>query len=493
VEALRIAWSSDPTTLDPALVVDVVGSSAAALLWEGLVTFDADGRPAPALASRWELSADGLEYRFAIDENARASDGSRLGASDVAASFRRLLDPATASPRAWVLERIEGAAEFRDRKTDSVAGLSVDAEGLLVIRLTEPSASFLGLLAMPNAGVLPAGRCDPARASTGPWVLVEHVRDSHLLFRANPHWHGQAPGFRELRVRILPEEFTRVAEFEVGNLDVLEVPASASKRLSEGEHAARVHRQVALVTEYVGLNNDDPVLRDPRVRRALNHAVDVDLILEAVLGGRGVRAAGAVPPSLPGGGGGTPYAHDPALARRLLDEAGVPADWTLTLWQRPSPLGSQVLEAIQADLARLGVHAEIRLRDWNALKAAIDRGEPQAFFINWYADYPDAENFLVPLFHSSNIGGGGNRARFRDPEVDRDLERLDREADSVRRAALARDLDRRILERAPWIYLWHPVLEVAVAERIAGFRPHPVPSCERWLDVRLAAGAPGTS
>jgi ABC-type transport system substrate-binding protein len=200
-----------------------------------------------------------------------------------------------------------------------------------------------------------------------------------------------------------------------------------------------------------------------------------------------------VPPSLPGGGGGIPYAHDPALARRLLDEATVPADWTLTLWQRPSPLGSQVLEAIQADLARLGLRAEIRLRDWNALKAAIDRGEPQAFFINWFADYPDAENFLVPLFHSSNIGGGGNRARFRDPDVDRDLERLDREADPARRAALAKDLDRRILDEAPWIYLWHPVLEVAVAERVEGFRPHPVPACERWLDVRLAARPPGTS
>jgi peptide/nickel transport system substrate-binding protein/oligopeptide transport system substrate-binding protein len=490
---LRIAWSSDPATLDPALAVDVVGSSAVALLCEGLVTFDAGGRPVPALASSWEVSNDGLEYRFTIDENARASDGSSLGAGDVVASFRRLLDPETASPRAWVLERIAGAEEFRAGTADSVAGLLVEADGTLVIRLGAPSASFLGLLAMPNAGVLPAGVADPATVSTGPWVLAERVRDSHLLFRANPHWHGRAPGFRELHVRILPEEFTRVAEFEVGNLDVLEVPASASKRFRDSEFASRLHRQVALVTEYVGLNNDDPVLADPRVRRALNHAIDVDLILEKVLGGRGVRSSGAVPPSLPGGESREPFAHDPALARRLLDEAGVPGDWTLTLWQRPSPLASQVLEAIQSDLTRLGVKAEIRLRDWNALKAAIDRGEPQSFFINWYADYPDAENFLVPLFHSSNIGGGGNRARYRDPAVDADLARLDRETDPERRAALARDLDGRIRNEAPWIYLWHPILEVAVAERVAGFRPHPVPACERWLDVRLEAAPAGAS
>jgi len=459
-----------------------------ALLCEGLVTFDAEGRPAPALASRWEVSEEGLRYRFTIDPDARASDGSSLGARDVVTSFLRLLDPATASPRAWVLERIVGAREFREGRADGVSGLSIDGDGALVVELAEPSASFLGLLAMPNAGVLPAGVDDPASVSTGPWTLVERVRDSHLLFRANPHWHGRPPGFRELFVRILPDEFTRVAEFEVGHLDVLEVPASASKRFRE-ELPQRVQRQVALVTEYVGLNQDDPVLADPRVRRALNHAVDVDLILESVLGGRGVRSVGAIPPSLPGGGGGEPFAHDPALARRLLDEAGVPSDWTLTLWQRPSPLASQVLEAIQADLAHVGVSARIRVRDWNALKDAIDRGEPQAFFINWYADYPDAENFLVPLFHSSNIGGGGNRARFRDAAIDAELDGLDRETDPERRAAIARELDRKIHDRAPWIYLWHPILEVAVADRIAGYRPHPVPACERWLDARLEAAA----
>lgn len=493
-ERLRIAWSSDPATLDPALAVDVVGSAAVALLCEGLVTFDAEGRPGPALASAWNVSPDGLQYRFTIDENARSSDGTALTAHDVVGSYRRLLDPATASPRAWVLERIAGAAEFRAGHADSIAGLAIDPEGRLVIRLATPSASFLGLLAMPNAGVLAGGAEDPAQVSTGPWVLVERVRDSHLLFRANPHWHGRAPGFRELHVRILPEEFTRVAEFEVGNLDVLEVPPSASKRFRASAFADRLQRQVSLVTEYVGLNNEDPVLSDSRVRTALNHAVDVDLILEKVLGGRGVRSTGAVPPSLPGGGGrGLFFEHDPALARKLLEAAGVPDDWTLTLWQRPSPLASQVLEAIQSDLTKVGVTAEIRLRDWNALKSAIDRGEAQAFFINWYADYPDAENFLVPLFHSSNIGGGGNRARFRDPAVDADLVRLDRETDPDRRAALARDLDRRIQVAAPWIYLWHPILEVAVSERIEGFSLHPVPACERWLDVRLAAPAPGAS
>jgi ABC-type transport system substrate-binding protein len=368
-------------------------------------------------------------------------------------------------------------------------GLRATPEGAVAITLRAPSASFLGLLAMPNAVVLPRGSDGSGTVSTGPWVLVGHVRDSHLKFRSNPEWHGKRPAFEEIRVRILPEEFTRVAEFEVGNLDVLEVPASASRRFRDDPVlSARVHRQVALVTEYVGLNNDDSVLSDPRVRRALNHAVNVDLILEKVLEGRGVRASGAIPPTLPGGGSGVPYPFDPDEARRLLVAANVPAGWTLQLWQRPSPLASQVLEAVQADLRRAGIAAEIRLRDWSALKATIDRGEAPSFFINWFADYPDPENFLVPLFHSRNIGGGGNRARFRDLEIDGRLEALDRQADPAARAAAARGLDADIHARSPWIYLWHPILEMAVSARVEGFVPHPIPSAERWLDVRPAAG-----
>lgn len=456
-----------------------------ALLFEGLVVFDAEGRLAPGVAARWETSEDGRRWRFFLDPNAKDSEGRALTATDVAASFRRVLDPRTASPRSWVLENIRGAAEFHAGRSDSLPGL-VAGDGVLAIELEAPTPSFGALLAMPSAAVLPQGTDVSGRVSTGPWTLVEHVRDSHLLLRRNPHWHGEAPAFEELEVRILPEEFTRVAEFEVGRLDVLEIPASESARFRSDERfSARVHRQVLLAVEYIGLSNDDPVLRDPRVRRALNRAVNVDLILERILGGRGVRAAGAVPPVL--GGGGETYAYDPDAARKQLMECRLPAKWELELWQRPSPLAAQVLEAVQADLAAVGVRAVVRVRDWSALKASIDKGETPAFFANWYADYPDAENFLVPLFHSRNIGGGGNRARFHDAQVDSMLEALGAIPDAAARAEACRAIDRRVHEAAPWIYLWHPASEICVSERLSGFQPSRVPTSERWIHVRPVA------
>lgn len=469
----------------------MVGGAVVSLLHQGLVTFDREGAVAPGLATEWTLSGNGREWRFLLDPKARDSAGNAVGAAEVVASFERVLSPETGSPRAWVLLPIRGADEFREGAADTIAGLR-EEDGELVIELTRPKASFLGFLAMPNAAVLPAGGDVSGHVTTGPWRLVERVRDSHLRFERNPNWHGTPPSVRTLHVRILPEEFTRVAEFEVGNLDLLEIPETESHRFRDDSRlAGEIHRQVALVTEYIGLNTEDAVLRDPRIRRALNHAVNVEQILATILSGRGERAHGAVPPTLSRGVPAAPYAFDPDRARALLAEAGVPDDWVLELWQRPNPKVSQVLEAVQADLDRVGIRSEIRLRDWSALKTSIDRGETAAFFVNWYADYPDAENFLMPLFHSSNIGGGGNRARFANGEIDARLTELESLADPELRAEAAGKLDRRIHDLAPWIYLWHPVLEVATAPRVEGYRPHPIASAERWLEVELRE-APGS-
>lgn len=455
------------------------------------MTIGRDGTIAPGLARSWDIDSTGTTYTFHLDPGALASDGSKVGASVARASFERLLDPAHPSPRAWVLEGIEGATAYTRGEAKEVAGIRILDEATLEIRLARPKASFLGLLAMPNAAVTVSNGGADGAVSTGPWILTERVAGSRLRFARNPHWHGASPRFDEILVRILSEEFTRVAEFEVGHLDVLEIPASQAKRLKDDpKYAPRITRQVALVTDYIGLNHEDPVLRDSRVRRALNHAVHVDRILETILEGRGVRATGAVPPGIPGGGGGEPFAYDLDRAKALLAEANVPAEWTLQLWQRPNPIVSQVLEAVQADLRAVGVQAEILQRDWGALKAAIDRGETAAFYMNWYADYPDAENFLVPLFHSANIGGGGNRARLRDTRVDALLDRLESERDPDARAAMARAADSTIAAGAPWIYLWHPAQEVVTSERVTGWSPHPVPACERWIEIDRAAGTP---
>ena len=133
--------------------------------------------------------------------------------------------------------------------------------------------------------------------------------------------------------------------------------------------------------------------------------------------------------------------------------------------------------------------AVLRVRDWSALKTSIDHGETPAFFANWYADYPDPENFLAPLFHSRNIGGGGTARASTMPAIDSALDALERETDPAARAERSAAIDRSVHEACPWIYLWHPASEVCVSERLEGYRPSTVPAAQRWLDVRLVLEA----
>jgi peptide/nickel transport system substrate-binding protein/oligopeptide transport system substrate-binding protein len=485
---LRLAWSADPVSLDPARAVDVVGGSVVALLYEGLVTFDADGHLAPGVAARWESSGEGRTWRFFLDPTAQDSEGHPIGAPEVVASFRRLLLPSTASPRSWVLERVRGAREFRDGRADSIAGLSA-VDGAIVVELESPSTSFPSLLAMPNAAILPAGGDASGRVSTGPWVLVEHVRDSHLLLRRNPHWHGARAAFEEIQVRILPEEFTRVAEFEVGNLDVLEVPASESARFRADARFAPASAPPGAARGGVrGVEQRGPRAARParaqgaeprgerrpplgaRARRAGRAGVGRDSARSSRRRkGRGVRFR-------PGRGA-------PA-ARRVQGSLGLGPSCGGAGPHRLASAGSD-----QADLAAVGVKAVLRVRDWSALKTSIDHGETPAFFANWYADYPDPENFLAPLFHSRNIGGGGTARASTMPAIDSALDALERETDPAARAERSAAIDRSVHEACPWIYLWHPASEVCVSERLEGYRPSTVPAAQRWLDVRLVLEA----
>jgi peptide/nickel transport system substrate-binding protein/oligopeptide transport system substrate-binding protein len=241
-----------------------------------------------------------------------------------------------------------------------------------------------------------------------------------------------------------------------------------------------------LAVVYIGLNCERTPWNRPEARRALNHGVDVGAILASVGGGLGRRAAGSVPAGLDGHDPDrAPYAFDPAAARRLLRAAGVEEGQSIEVWYRPNPATLEILEAVQADWTRLGLEVELVPRDWSALKAAIDQGSPDAFYLDWHADYPDAENFLFPLFHSSNVGGGGNRARYESARVDSILEAAQRQTDPARRAELYRQADGAVFEDAPWVYLWFPVQVLARGERVPGYRPPLLFNAERFEGLRL--------
>jgi peptide/nickel transport system substrate-binding protein/oligopeptide transport system substrate-binding protein len=485
---VRLALQTEPTTLDPAYSVDFSSGRIASLVHSNIVAFDADARIVPDLARSWDVLDGGRRYVFHLG-GGRFSNGRPVTASDVVYSMRRLLDPETVSPRWWLLKPLKGAAAFHGGGAwDAESARALD-DSTVVMRLEYPVAHFLGLLAMPAAGIVCREEVERlgkgygrAPCGSGPWEVSAWSEGDEILLAPNPGYPGPRTPLAGLSFRVIPEQMTQIAEFEVGSLDVLEVPRAELEHWRAAGTSLLSREELRVV--YIGFNTTRPPFGDPRVRRALNMAVDVEKIIAHVLFGAGTRSRGVVPPSLRGAPEpGERYPFDPARARTLLAEAGYPRGFTMELWQRENPEAGRILESVQGYLADVGVTAKLVTREWGAFKEAIDRGTPDAFFIDWIADYPDAENFLAPLFLSANIGGGGNRTGYRNARVDSILDAAAACLDAGTRGELYRTAEDIVYGDAPWLFLWFPEKYEVVSPRLTGYRIPLIFNGQRFLEA----------
>lgn len=479
--------SYDPRSLDPALSTDVPTGEMAALVYDGLTQFDADGRLLPALADRWTAERDGRRYVFHLRPGVRFHDGRALSAADVRGSLLRVLDPSSRGGRAWPLYPIAGAREYQGGTARDVSGLTTLGDTAVAFDLTEPFAVFPKFLAMPVAAIVPMPAppdLGERPVGTGPWRFLAWQHDDYLLFSRNADYWGTHAAVETLSVRIVPEPLTRSAEFESGRLSVMEIPFGETGKW-EAEHPTWLRRKPALRVTYVALNTRRGPLRDARVRRAINQAVDVPEILRTIWSGRGILARGSIPPSLPGGDTTRArYEYDPAAARRLLADAGFANGIDLQLWRTGSNVElGRVCQAIQTDLEKVGIRVEIVVRDASSQREAARKGDADMAILDWYADYPDGDNFLYPLFHSASFGPGGNYAFYQDPGTDSLIERARRTLDDAARTDLYRRIDDRVYHAAPWLYLWFPVDLWAVRPDVSGWDIPVIFNGQHWTGV----------
>jgi peptide/nickel transport system substrate-binding protein/oligopeptide transport system substrate-binding protein len=491
VEARDLVYyeTYDPRSLDPALSTDVPTGEMVTLLFDGLTQFDADGRLLPSLSDRWTADRKAQRYVFHLRSGVTFHDGRPLVAADVKRSFLRVLDPRARGGRVWPLLPIAGAADYADGRARDVRGIELLADTAVAFTLTEPLAVFPKFLAMPVASVVPSSvPADFAQrpVGTGPWRFVAWEHDDYLRFARNPSYWGGAPQAESLTVRIVPEPLTRAAEFLAGRLSVAEIPFGETVKWQQ-EHPDWLRRKAALRVVYVALNNRRGPLRDPHVRRAINHAVNVPEILRTVWNSRGVAAAGSIPPALGGSDAGRrAYAYDTAAARRLLQTAGYPDGFALQLWRSGTNVElGRVAQAIQAQLAAVGIRIEIVSRDASSMREAARNGDTDMALLDWWADYPDADNFLYPLFHSASFGPGGNVSFYSDRVTDSLILAARRTVDQQAREALYRRIENRVHEAAPWLYLWFPVDLWAVQPSIDGWDVPVIFNGQRWTKARV--------
>jgi peptide/nickel transport system substrate-binding protein/oligopeptide transport system substrate-binding protein len=145
-----------------------------------------------------------------------------------------------------------------------------------------------------------------------------------------------------------------------------------------------------------------------------------------------------------------------------------------------------IIEVIQNYLTKVGLKVEIIQLDWSALKHAVNEGEPDAFWLSWWADYPDPENFLYPLFHSASVGSGGNRTRCIDLQLDRLIETAQRTMNEKQRYRLYREAEDRIIKNAPWVFMWHRADYFVIQPWVKDFKIYPIYSIDKRVDITVS-------
>ncbi|MEE8436982.1 MAG: ABC transporter substrate-binding protein [Candidatus Neomarinimicrobiota bacterium] len=485
VSRLNLAISSDIRGFDPALAVDIRSGQTMSLTYDNLVQFGTGTKLKPGLAHSWEVDSLGLNYIFHLRKGVKFQDGTPLNASAVIYSFQRILDPNTNSPQTWLFDRLQGAQDFMAGRTSTISGLRANDDYTVALTIREPFAPFIQYLAMPSAAIVNPGQIDnigEEPAGSGPWILEHWERDGVLKFIRNDNYWGPRPKQKYLQFRIISEAMARTAEFEAGNLDLMDLAENDLPRWREQtEWQERIFQIENLDIWYIGLNCSRPPFNDLRLRRALNLSLDREKILDLLLNGAASPAAGPVPPSLR-----TdklkPYPYDPARARELIKDAGYGSGLVTRLWVGGGSEMYYVLEALQSDWAAVGIQVDLLRSDWNVFKTAVREGKPDMYYLNWRADYPDPENFLFPLFNS--IESEQKRNRYSSSHADSLIALVQTTPPGPKRRKLISLTNRFIFEEAPWVFLWHKRGHVVVQPWIENYTPKLIFNAEKYLDIR---------
>ena len=487
--------NANPATLDPALITDVQSSVIAAKLFNGLVRLNDRVDIAPDIADRWELSKDGKTYRFLLKKGILFSNGREVTAQDFKYSFERVLRPATRSPNTWVFDKVEGAKHFREGKAEGVEGFRVISPYVLEIRLTQPFSPFLKMLTMTLAYVVPREVVEnqgsdfaATPVGTGPYVLRELLPSQEVVLKRNEqHFDGSAH-LDGIVYRIIPEDLTALTEFELGNIDILQIPASAYQKFTKDtKWKPYIESIQGLNTYYLGLNTSRPPLNNLWLRKAIGLAIDRRKILETFYEGRGRLAEGPVPDLLRTweiDAISPIHQYAPALSRKIIKDQAL-SGMKLSLYVTADQEAVDLAEIIQGYLTEAGLTVSIRQLEWSAYKEAINKGEPDMFWLSWWADYPDAENFLFPLFHSANLGPAGNRTRYINKEVDALIDAGQHAADERQRELFYHKAEDIIRSEAPSVFFWHKTDYIVRQPWIEGFRTYSIYNMDKGMDLNL--------
>ncbi|HEX2687209.1 MAG TPA: ABC transporter substrate-binding protein [Kofleriaceae bacterium] len=478
--ALVVAQAADVAGLDPVRVVDSESIEVGSILFEGLARWQlGTTNVEPGLATRWQISADGLRWTFALRPGVVFHDGTLLDADAVAFSFQRVIDPHHPSYVGG-----DDAAYWRGLLKDVTRVTALDP-ARVEIEVAHPYAPLLDELAMfpivsPAAVRWWGGEFRRHPVGTGAFQFESWDAGERVVVRRFERYWGQRPALDRIVFRVVVDARQRLVELQSGAVDL------AAAILPDEQSFVELHPDLVLLhtpsndVSFLAFNTTHPPFDNVRVRRAINHAINKEPIVQLAYHGRAVTAEGPLPP----GQWGTSapairYTYDPGIARQLLDAAIAahafdPAR-VYKLYAPSTPRGylaqpERVARYLQAALSQLGVTTELILQPIGSYLESVSHGDHDLALSGWIGDTGDPDNFLYVLFHSDNATAGSaqNIAFYRNPSVDRLLNEARATIDQPSRERLYAEVQDLVAADAPWVPIAHAELVIAARAELEG-------------------------
>ena len=489
-DVLVFGRGSDSVGLDPALENDGESFKVCDNIYETLVTYEAQSTAIrPLLARSWEVSADRLTWTFHLRTDVRFHDGTPFNAAAMLFSLGRQFFAD------HPFHQVQGAFKYwKDMGMDEiVAGMEAPDDSTFVVRLKTPNAPFLSNLAMNFcAAISPTAMEKYGQdffkhpVGTGPFRLVEWRKDERLVLERFEDYWGEKASLRRLVFKPVQDSSVRYLELKTNAIQGLDDLNPELVPEVQADSELQLLTQPGMNVGYLAMNMDKPPFDNRLVRLALNYAIDKQSLADNFYQGLAEPAKNPIPPTMWGYNDAIePYAHDPGRARELLRQAGFPNGFDTELWAMPvsrpyMPQPDKIAQAIQADLAQVGVRAQIVQWEWGTYLDKLANGEHPMALLGWTGDNCDPDNFLYVLLDiAAAEKPAANIAFYRSAEVHQLLTEARRQPDQAERARLYRQVQVLVHRDVPWVPLVHATQTITFRRQVQGFALHPTGS--RWF------------
>ena len=472
----------EPSTLDPMRLQDPGGVLVARQMFEGLVRWDpVEERVVPAAAESWKITEGGRRFTFKLRQGMSFHDGTPVTSKDFAFAFDRIAARANASDLAYTLEDVRGFVEV-NQLGDSrhLSGVRTPDELTLVIDLTDPNYDFMvvlthpSLVPVPGSAVTDQDRFLTTPVGNGPFHIARSWSPGDpVLLKAFLGFYD-TPEIDGIRFLTYPDAAASWLPFLDGDIDIAEVPAGEidAARESYGEAGYKPF----LATYSFGLNIRSPQLKDIRLRRAINKAIDRETIIQTVYRGTMAPPRGIVPQGMPGFQENICVGlceHAPDDARRIVQTLK-PKDRKVAMdvsGVQPHP---QIARMVKKDLEDAGMEVRLRSYPFPRYLKHLRSGAHSMYRLGWIAEYPTPDAFLTPLFEAESTD---NHSGLSSSKVDALLERARATRSDGKRVQLYISAEKAILANVPiaplgsFLAHWaaHPDVEGFVFDQTGGF------------------------